>query len=308
MNPSDSDDYLASALAIMERHALHRDEVQWSVVRAEALRRAVGASSPPQTYDAIRWALTQLKDGHSFFAPPDRRFDDEGVTEPNGHLRADQVAYLHVPGFRGSPRLSTRYADLLQEIIEWLDESDPVGWIVDLTDNWGGNMWPMLAGLGPLLGEGRLGSFQFPMRPPAAWSYRAGRAALDDVSLANTSNGGYSLRHPSMPVALLSSRRTASSGEAVLVAFAGRPSTCRFGKSTRGLTTTNDEFPLPDGATLFLTVGTFADRLGRVYGQAMEPDCFCDEVEDQVQMRAAEWIQRANKEWHGNKPPQLRPL
>jgi carboxyl-terminal processing protease len=293
--PSNAEDYLASALEIMERNALYRDEVQWSIVRAEAFRRAVGASSPPQTYDAIRWALAQLKDDHSFFAPPDRRFDDEGVTAPNGDMRADQIAYLHVPGFRGSPQLAIRYADLLQQIIELLDDSDPVGWMVDLTDNWGGNMWPMLAGLGPLLGEGRLGSFRFPTQPPATWSYRAGRAALDDVSLAKTSDGGYSLRHPAKPVALLSSRRTASSGEAVLVAFVGRPCTYRFGTTTRGLTTTNDDFPLPDGATLFLTVGVFADRLGRVYGQAMDPDRFCDEADDQIQMRAAEWIPAANK-------------
>jgi len=47
---------------------------------------------------------------------------------------------------------------------------------------------------------------------------------------------------------------------------------------------------LPDGATLFLAVGTFADRLGRVYGQALEPDYLCNETEDQIQIRAAKWI------------------
>ncbi len=296
--PPEVNSYLASALDIMEGNALHRDSIKWSELRAEASRRAVGASSPAETYEAIRWALSQLQDGHSFFATPDRgsaaitsgQYDRE-ATIPTGLLRADQIAYLRVAGFRGSPQLVTRYADLLQELIAVLDDSDPVGWMVDVTDNGGGNMWPMLAGLGPLLGEGPLGSFQFPTQPQATWSYRGGRAYLDDVALANTTTTGYSLRHAAKPVALLSSRRTASSGEAVLIAFVGRPRTCRFGVSTRGLTTTNDAFPLSDGATLFLTVGTFADRFGHAYGQAMEPDYFCDETEDQVQVRAAKWIQ-----------------
>ena len=298
MMPPEADDYLASALDIMQGSALHRDDIKWTAIRAEASRRAMGASSPAETYEAIRWALSQLLDGHSFFATPDcgsaaitsGQYDRE-TTMPSGLLRPDLIAYLRVPGFRGSPQLATRYADLLQELIALLDDSDPVGWIVDLTDNGGGNMWPMLAGLGPLLSEGPLGSFQFPTQPPATWSYHGGRAYLDDVALANTTTTGYSLRHAAKPVALLSSKRTASSGEAVLIAFVGRPRTCRFGTSTRGLTTTNDDFSLSDGATLLLTVGTFADRFGHAYGQPMEPDCFCDETEDQIQERAAKWIQ-----------------
>ena len=68
--PAEADDYLDSALDIMEGNALHRDNIEWKAVRTEASRRAIGASAPTETYDAIRWALSQLKDDHSFFAPP----------------------------------------------------------------------------------------------------------------------------------------------------------------------------------------------------------------------------------------------
>jgi len=296
-----ADEYLATALHVMECNSLHRDIVLWNELREEASRRALGASSPAETYDAIRWALSQLNDGHSFFAPPEcghaairqGQYDRE-ATIPDGFLRSDRIAYLHVPGFRGSPEYETRYIDVLQEFIALLDDAAPIGWIVDLIDNGGGNMWPMLAGLGPLLSEGPLGSFRFPMQPPAIWSYRAGQALLDDVSLAHATKGGYALRHPAKPIALLSNERTASSGEAVLIAFVGRPNTCRFGITTRGLTTANDQFPLPDGATLFLTVGIFADRFGHVYGQALEPDFPCEGSKDIIQSRAAIWICGSN--------------
>ena len=292
-----AEDYLAAALAIMEEHAMHRDRIDWHALRLASAQHAVGAFTPADTYDTIRWALTRLEDRHSFFAPPDRGDDAiasgkfaQEVTVPHGHLRTDRIAYLNIPAFRGTLRDGTRYADDLQILIAKMDTRDPVGWMVDLTENSGGNMWPMLAGLGPLLGEGPLGSFTFPHDSPAIWSYRAGHACLDGVSLAKTGDDGYRLRWPSPPVALLMTMRTASSGEAVVIAFADRPNTCRFGTATRGLTTANEGFPLPDGATIMVTVSTFVDRRGRVYGQAIEPDQYVDGEGEQIQTRAATWI------------------
>jgi len=65
----------------------------------------------------------------------------------------------------------------LQKIIGDLDRSHPAGWIVDLRGNVGGNMWPMLAGIGPVLGEGDdLGEF-FTLDSHSTWKYRDGVAA-----------------------------------------------------------------------------------------------------------------------------------
>jgi C-terminal processing protease CtpA/Prc len=296
--PRPAEEYLAAALSLMERNALHRDHVDWHALRSACSRRAAGSSVPADTYDTIRWALTQLEDRHSFFAPPERgdaavaagKWEGE-VSLPGGDWLPDRIACLRVPGFRGSPRHATQYADALQTQIAEMDAVNPVGWVVDLTENWGGDMWPMLAGLGPLLGEGPLGSFVFQDESPALWSYRAGRAWLRDVAFARTTGDGYRLRATAAPVALLVSDRTASSGEAVLIAFVGRLNARSFGTSTCGLTTANAGFSLPDGATVMLTVGTYADRLGRVYGHAIEPDhCVQGDVR-KIQARAAAWIE-----------------
>ena len=45
-----------------------------------------------------------------------------------------------------------------------------------------------------------------------------------------------------------------------------------FGAATAGLSTSNSLFSLSDGAVLALTVAVMADRTGRVYGDAIEPD------------------------------------
>src|SRR5689334_3745230 len=97
-----ADEYLAAAIAIMEQHAMHRARIDWPALRLAAARQAAGATTPADTYDTIRWLLTQLDDGHSFFAPPDRgdiaitsgAYDQE-ATVPAGYLRTDGIAYLH---------------------------------------------------------------------------------------------------------------------------------------------------------------------------------------------------------------------
>jgi len=50
----------------------------------------------------------------------------------------------------------------LKLITMTLQEMNPAGWIIDLRGNSGGNMYPMLAGLSSLLGEGVLGYDVYP--------------------------------------------------------------------------------------------------------------------------------------------------
>jgi C-terminal processing protease CtpA/Prc len=51
------------------------------------------------------------------------------------------------------------FATALQNQIDTLAKLNPQGWIVDLRGNLGGNMWPMLAGVAPLIDSRMMGSF-----------------------------------------------------------------------------------------------------------------------------------------------------
>src|SRR5438270_7244326 len=53
---------------------------------------------------------------------------------------------------------ATAFATRVQELIRAVDQPPACGWIVNLRQNGGGLMWPMLAGIGPLLGEGEAGA------------------------------------------------------------------------------------------------------------------------------------------------------
>ncbi|NNF26841.1 MAG: peptidase S41, partial [Gemmatimonadetes bacterium] len=137
--------------------------------------------------------------------------------------------------------------------------------------NTGGNMWPMIAGVGPILGEDTVGFFVDPDSIFRSWSYVEGEARIND-SPVNAAIPAYELEAPGPHVAVLTDSLTASSGEAVAVAFRGRDGARSFGQPTWGLSTANAPFLLDDGAVIFLTVSTMVDRAGVVYGGEVAPD------------------------------------
>ncbi len=76
-----------------------------------------------------------------------RRSPEGSIIQTAGH----SIARILVPGFSGQD--ADGFATKLQAIVGELASKGPCGWIVDLRGNGGGNMWPMLAGVGPILGE-----------------------------------------------------------------------------------------------------------------------------------------------------------
>ena len=194
------------------------------------------------------------------------------------------------------------YAADVRRILTDLSAQSPKGWIVDLRGNTGGNMWPMLAGIGPILGDGSVGSF-VANDGNVSWFYQDGKtgtrnpAGLETVSL--TLQEEPVLQTPSVaPVAVLVDNSTASSAEAITIAFHGRPASRSFGSRTAGKSTAVQPFKLDDGAELYLTTAIDADRSGKAYPDGFSPDqvvsfnggSMPQESNDQVLLAAQTWL------------------
>jgi hypothetical protein len=270
--------YLEAALEVMQANGLNRLSVDWEKQRAQAAWMAGAAQTPADTYHVIRNVLFAAGGRHSFFLAPEEAAAWDQVTAadtpaPRAKLLLERLGYVAVEGV---PLIdvddANQYATGVQQLIRELDAQVPCGWIVDLRENTGGNMYPMLAGLGPILGEGVAGQFIDPEGETTEWSYRDGQALIGAEPLTQVSGGAYRLRAEHPPVAVLTGFRTASSGEAMVISFVGRPNTRSFGRSTAGLSTANDLFPLSDGAMIVLTTAVMADRTGRAYGGQLYPD------------------------------------
>jgi len=180
------------------------------------------------------------------------------------------IGYLELPGVSSGSKAAS-YDDTVHELLGQLDDGALRGFIVDLRRNTGGTLWPMLAGIGPLAGAGEVGAF-VSAHGRADWSYDAelGAAKSETYELARVAEP-FPL-FDDLPVALLTGPLTAHAGEALVVAFAGRARTRRFGEGTRGIPIGNTSIPLADGALLVLTVTVDADRTGTRYDDVIPPD------------------------------------
>lgn len=286
--------YLNNLIELMRNNSINRLTIDWQAFRNEVFNAAGAAQTIAELQPAIRVAITLLRDGHSSYRP----IVGATIFVAQRSCAASPLVTLTTPSNIGTVRVTsfggqgedaTAFARQIQDAIAAADRDDLIGWIVDLRSNGGGNMWPMIAGVGPLLGDGPLGYFINPLGVETPWEYRNG-SALSGNFPATTVTPPYRLRRPEPRVAVLSHIGIASSGEATLIAFRLRPNTRSFGEATCGLSTANGTYPLSDGATLTLTTSVMADRAKNRFGDRITPD---EEFSDQTQaiQRAITWLQ-----------------
>lgn len=272
---------LSEAFSVVERYAYNVADVDLPALRRQLLGDELRNEHPEEAYPRIAELLKALRDRHSFAMPPARtrsmRAAGTLTSEIVSHLD-EGIAYLRVPGFMGTAEANAdRFAGELCTAIATMAPAAR-GWIIDLRQNNGGNMWPMLAGLKPLLGGGSWGAFRYRDGNTTPWL--AERLPGCDAGLPEH-----------QPVAVLFGPRTASSGEAVAVAFSGLPNVRSFGARTAGVSTANQGYALPDGGSIQLTTAIDIDRTGREYPSGLEPDVPATSPEEALAL-ARQWLQR----------------
>jgi hypothetical protein len=266
-----------AAIDSIKTRALKRERVTAAIERSARLL-AAGAATPADAYPAIQYLIAMLADGHSALWSPSgwEMVNGSTPTGAGSQNRDPQVTttgpigYIEMPGYLGNQPESLRsYAANVHRLLQGSQSNAACGWILDLRNNDGGNVYPMLAALKPFLGDEPLGANMGPDGPTEP------RRAGKNVDVEPPS-GLRVLENAWM--AVLIGPRTNSAGEAVTLAFRGRARTRHFGQPTAGRTTANAAITLPDGAGLALAVAVMADRTGRVYGGRIEPDELIQQV------------------------------
>ncbi|MEO0597284.1 MAG: S41 family peptidase [Chloroflexota bacterium] len=270
-------DYLEQAVQLIETHSYYQPSIEkWTQHKASVFAQLTSATTLDDVHHLIRDLLYTLGDNHSHLLPPNWQTNPQKTAQnlPTARKIASW-GYIHLPQVVGDDASMLTYANTIaQHITKLMPVS---GWVIDLRDNTGGNMWAMLAGIGAIAGAGVLGSFIDRDGMRVDWGYEAGASMYDGEAVYTISepNGFDTL---SQPVAVLIGERTASSGELTLVSFLGRLRTRTFGQATRGVPTANDIYPLADGARLVLTQFVSADRQHRTYYSPILPDVICDDA------------------------------
>lgn len=214
-----------------------------------------------------------------------------------------RYGYIRIPGLKFGESDSLHAHQIREQIWQLAKRKKLKGMIVDLRMNGGGTMYPMLSGVTDLLGTDTLGAFVNPATGSIPWTLRnhevcIGVQQVYDYDMAAMGDGP---DLTDLPVVVLQSGATASSGEVLTLAFRNRPKTYAIGEPTAGYTTGTSWEPLSEAVVLQLTMSYYADRTGEVFrGDYIYPDeqieggdNFRDLSQDAKVIRAMEWIDEA---------------
>ena len=276
--------YGEKALSFME-YGYYADSDNWKKARSHALEQLQNAESFEDTYPILREAVAVAGGKHSALRLPSEleTFREEsGLPLVRIDREPDGIGTMALPEYSQNADKKEEYAQI---VISWLREhTDAKGVILDLRGNTGGDMAPMVAAVSPLLPDGNVLGYQY------------ANGQMHHLTLKNGAfNGGSGITVDSfkmpeqLPIAILTDEWTASSGEAVLLAFRGLENVRTFGSPTAGYASVNTVHSLYDGVQLWLTVAAdVAPRTGEVFCEKpISPDVLTDEPEKE----AAAWIE-----------------
>ena len=298
--------------------SLYSHQIEWDKINRKYLSLTEGKNSIEERKSGYQFLINSLRDKHACIRDasdysiivsytgavenPDKRdFDSDfinntinNVDSKFSYVTKAGVGILRIVGIGlGDVK---KHSDEIRNGLVKLKEQGINRWIVDLRYNGGGNIEPMISGLAPLIGEGKIGGsvnleneplIEFTIEDSKFYNY--GRLVCDMGNKPEISQDE--------KVVVLLSRYTVSSGEMLGIAFKGRPNTFFIGERSGGLTTGNG-FDLIEEDKVYLVIsqGIFIDRNGTTYKEGVNVD---EEIEfditatlenDKQIMRAIEWL------------------
>ncbi len=310
--------YLDKSLLLIEANALNSEKVNWKELRKNVYSKSSGAKRYEDILAIYPYIFEQIDDHHGSLKYKDKTYSwhkSDGIkvnntikaaTKKYSSVRSEkigrEVGYILIPGnndFRGQ-HMDSISRDIKNAIAK-INDKHIKGWIIDLRINTGGNMYPMIAGLTEFLGEGRVGGFVTSThQPDGDWIIKNGGFYVDSVKVTPVKYEGYPIKKE-VPIAVLISGNTASSGEMTAITTIGRHKSILIGEPSAGYTTTNLGFKLNGYSGLNLAVDYATDRNGKVYPKNINPeilitegDNFEDLAKDQKVKKAISWLRENN--------------
>ncbi len=294
MSP-EAEKYLKEVLTLLKKESVNRYKINWDKFEDKVFRVAKNSQTIKDTYPAVNYAVALLKDNHSYFAQTIQE-NENSEEKPLPTLEDEKtpvnIGYIRIPFCIGNEIQTEQYIKSITDKIDQQNNLLIIGWIIDLRDNFGGNMWPMMASIGSFLDSGTQGYFFDADNKSSEWRFEEGKVYSDTTILAENKHN-ISLFGKNR-IAVLINNKTASSGEAMTVLLKGYDNAKIFGIPTFGVSTGCESFTLSDGSRINLATSVFADRNRRKYGASIVPDFSCSEKE--TLSTAINWLNNLKKQ------------
>lgn len=268
----------------IKKHSIFADSLDMQAITEDVDRYADTFKSYKEVGYYYTRLLHKAGDNHSFYISKStmehyskKQKDSIGFSY---RLLDGGIGYLNIPGFLSTDKAVTNgFANQIYDAVRELDTNhDIAGWIVDLRQDDGGNMWPMVLGLSALIGKETPGYFANSKRE-TAWRTSS---PFNDVIITTA----YQLKNAGTKIAVLYSNKTASSGEMTAICFIGKPNSRSFGETTGGFITGNEIFYLSDDNIFVLATTYTLDRNKKKYITGIVPDVVATDALEE----AVKWV------------------
>ena len=247
--------YVRHCIRLLDEQALYANTPEWREAKKEMLEEAKVLATMDEAHALVTKAAKMAGGKHSNLVAPVEDTASYKEFAPEVKMLECGIAYIQLPAHSGVKVTDSLY---LHTVLDFLQENLNVkGVVLDLRDNTGGNMYPMIASLSPLLPNGTVISFKSrKCTSPITLDYVMREAGLQ---------GDISKFPAATPIAVLTNERTGSSGEATLLCFRGLDNIRTFGVPTAGYASSNVTHILDDGYTLLITMSCDVARTGEVF-------------------------------------------
>ncbi|HEX8516081.1 MAG TPA: S41 family peptidase [Bacteroidia bacterium] len=287
----DEKQFYKNLITAFRENSLEKEKIDWRDFERKVLEKALIRRD-----SAIILALDLNGNPHTFYKTKGRNLYQSnrivrtdpafpGTCNINFKTELPGIGYIEVPGFatdvfnkEGSRIRAEKYINEIVDSIKSIDQQKLDGWIIDLRNNTGGNMWPMLIALTPFYPNGTLGYF-IGSQKDVSWSQSNGQIWYNESSQTNkylSSPIFYKLKNKKLKIAVLIGPRTSSSGEAVAISTKSIKTSKMFGSKTSGFSTANKSIKIAEEEYLIVTTSVDADCNKKEYWDGVSPDILCD--------------------------------
>jgi carboxyl-terminal processing protease len=305
-----------TALSYAKQNSIYRGNIDWNKLTDSVRARSNNAKSVTEAMPAVALMYEMLGDFHGMalyngktykwnttLVNVDRKLYKELLVKFTKNKQTIETrmlengyGYILIPGNNPTkPGEIQIIAGQIQDSLAKLNPAKLKGVVIDLRLNLGGNMWPMIIGVGNLVSKGKLGYFIYPdASKNESWMVRGNSIYSDTTQACSVKALGKA--NPKIKIAVLTSPYTASSGEATAITFKGQKNACIIGDATAGYTTANESFSIY-GVEFIMAQAAEADRNRKVYYKNVPPDMeviagdnFNDFSKDQKIIAALKWM------------------
>lgn len=285
-----------SLYTFIKYNSIHRDIVSWDSMETAHSKCLVSAKNDLDTLQCFVQIFKALDDVHSNITYKNKNYGYYHPVKDSIYNRIKplldlaaqesgkisiallqiETGYIRIPGIQafGESEVN-KYARIILDSLSVLASQKVKKIVIDLRLNTGGNLYPMLSGLSPLLGEGIIEyETDAEGNEIRKWEIKKNNFIISGYQTTSIPDT-FTFALNKMPVVILTGPLTGSSGSMTAIAFKHRSNTYFIGEPTAdGYTTSNGYFWFSPELTMNFATNFVADRKKNLYKNTFNPDLF----------------------------------